>query len=81
MHTCMPGLAVQNYATYPSMPGALPSIMPGQTWRDTGHKGPYARCHLGRHCRRCPRQAADARHAAGQRHSTGAVMHGRRGGR
>ena len=38
MHTCMPGLAVQNYATYPSMPGALPSIMPGQTWRDNGHK-------------------------------------------
>eukprot|EP01043_Picozoa_sp_COSAG02_P046160 COSAG02_NODE_4293_length_5540_cov_2.278258_1_plen_62_part_10 len=24
--------------TYPSMPGALPSIMPGQTWRDNGHK-------------------------------------------
>jgi hypothetical protein len=38
MHTCVPGLAVQSYATYPSMPGALPSIMPGQTWRDTGHK-------------------------------------------
>ena len=25
----MPGLVVQNYATYPSMPGALASIMPG----------------------------------------------------
>ena len=34
----MPGLVVQNYATYPSMPGALASIMPGRTWRDNGHK-------------------------------------------
>ena len=34
----MPGLAVQNYATYPSMPGALSSIMPGFWWRDNGHK-------------------------------------------
>ena len=23
---------------HPIMPGALPSIMPGQSWRDTGHK-------------------------------------------
>ena len=38
MYTCMPGLAVQNYATYPSMPGALSSIMPGFWWRDNGHK-------------------------------------------
>jgi hypothetical protein len=28
----------ENHKTI-SMPGALPSIMPGQTWRDTGHKG------------------------------------------
>ena len=29
---------MQNYATYPSMPGALASIMPGFPWRDNGHK-------------------------------------------
>jgi hypothetical protein len=34
----MPGQTVQNYATYPIMPGALASIMPGQTLRDNGHK-------------------------------------------
>jgi hypothetical protein len=37
VHTCMPELATQNYATYPIMPGALASIMHGQTWRDNGH--------------------------------------------
>eukprot|EP01043_Picozoa_sp_COSAG02_P023462 COSAG02_NODE_1254_length_13584_cov_15.001483_13_plen_97_part_00 len=39
MHTCMPRLTVQIYATYPYYAQPLASIMPGQTWRDNGHKG------------------------------------------
>ena len=39
MHVCMPGLEMQNYATYPYYARSIASIMPGQTWRDTGHKG------------------------------------------
>eukprot|EP01043_Picozoa_sp_COSAG02_P012734 COSAG02_NODE_498_length_21087_cov_33.272394_2_plen_98_part_00 len=36
---CMPGLDMQNYATNPYYARSIASIMPGQTWRDTGHKG------------------------------------------
>ena len=50
MHTCMPGLVVQIYATYPSMPGALRALCPvirGVTPGITRIRaiGPYARCH------------------------------------
>ena len=34
----MPGLDMQNYATNPYYARSIASIMPGQTWRDTGHK-------------------------------------------
>ena len=37
-HACMPGLATQNYAAYPYYARSIASIMPGQTWRDNGHK-------------------------------------------
>ena len=30
---------MQNYDTYPYYARPSPSIMPGQTWRDNGHKG------------------------------------------
>jgi hypothetical protein len=29
---------MQNYDTYPYYARLSPSIMPGQTWRDNGHK-------------------------------------------
>jgi len=45
MHTCMPGLAVQNYATYPSMPGALRALCPDFRGVITGIR-PYARYHF-----------------------------------
>ena len=35
---CMPGLDMQNYATNPYYARSIASIMPVQTWRDTGHK-------------------------------------------
>jgi hypothetical protein len=35
----MPGQVVQNYATYSYYAWSITSIMPGQMWRDTGHKG------------------------------------------
>jgi len=38
----MPGLAVQNYATYPSMPGALRALCPDFRGVITGIR-PYAR--------------------------------------
>eukprot|EP01043_Picozoa_sp_COSAG02_P013931 COSAG02_NODE_565_length_20246_cov_13.930163_6_plen_162_part_00 len=44
MHTCMPGLAVQNYATYPSMPGALRALCPVTRGVTQGIR-PYALCH------------------------------------
>ena len=34
----MPGLDMQNYATYPYYARSIASIMPGRTWRDNGHK-------------------------------------------
>ena len=40
----MPGLAVQNYATYPSMPGALRALCPVTRGVTPGIR-PYARCH------------------------------------
>ena len=40
----MPGLAVQNYATYPSMPGALRALCPVRRGVITGIR-PYARYH------------------------------------
>eukprot|EP01046_Picozoa_sp_COSAG06_P017762 COSAG06_NODE_1216_length_10221_cov_9.567477_6_plen_159_part_00 len=43
MHTCMPGLAVQNYATYPSMPGALRALCPVRRGVTQGIR-PYALC-------------------------------------
>ena len=42
----MPGLAVQNYATYPSMPGALRALCPVRRGVITGIR-PYARYHVG----------------------------------
>ena len=42
MYTCMPELAVQNYATYPSMPGALRALCPVARGVITGIR-PYAR--------------------------------------
>ena len=37
---------LQKYATNPYYVRSIVSIMPGQMWRDTGHKArPYARCH------------------------------------
>ena len=44
MYTCMPELAVQNYATYPSMPGALRALCPVRRGVITGIR-PYARYH------------------------------------
>eukprot|EP01043_Picozoa_sp_COSAG02_P062575 COSAG02_NODE_8669_length_2486_cov_1.986594_5_plen_49_part_01 len=40
----MPGLAVQIYATYPSMPGALRALCPDFRGVTPGIR-PYARCH------------------------------------
>ena len=37
-HVCPDILHTPYYAR------SITSIMPGQTWRDTGHKAPYARC-------------------------------------
>ena len=68
MHTCMPGLAVQNYATYPSMPAALPSIMrlcPVGRGVITGIR-PYARYQ--------PRSASTAPSCVGAGDGAGDVM-------
>ena len=43
----LPAYQVLYYDTYPPYYArSSPSIMPGQNGRDTGHKAPYARCHL-----------------------------------
>ena len=44
MHTCMPGLAVQNYATYPIMPDPPRALCPVRRGVITGIR-PYARYH------------------------------------